>query len=86
MAMVVYLLCALTSLACAMLLLRGFTRTRQKLLFWSGLAFVGMFLNNAILVVDVRLGPTVDLSTWRSLPALAGVMILIYGVVMESRA
>ena len=86
MAMAVYLLCALTSLCCAVLLLRGFLRTRQRLLMWSGLAFAGMFLNNAILIVDVRLGPQLDLSVWRSLPTLLGLVVLLYGLVMESNA
>ena len=49
MIQLVYLLCALTSLACAVLLLRGYFRTRVRLLLWSGLCFVGLALNNALL-------------------------------------
>ena len=85
MATLVYLLCALTSLACAVLLLRGYLQSRVRLLLWAGLCFVGLALNNIILFVDVRVIPDVDLSTVRSLPALAGLVILIYGLVWETR-
>jgi hypothetical protein len=85
MATVVYALCALTSLACAVLLLRGYLRSRARLLLWSGLCFAGLALNNVILLVDKRVVPAVDLSLWRSLPALAGVAILLYGLVWETR-
>lgn len=81
----VYVLCALTSLACAVLLLRGYARTRVRLLLWSGLCFVGLTLNNAWLVIAYN-AVTSDLSNWRTLPALAGVAILVYGLVWDSPA
>jgi hypothetical protein len=81
----VYALCAVTSIACAWLLLRGYARSRVRLLLWSGLCFVGLAINNVLLFVDIRLLPQVDLSMVRSLPALAGVVILIYGLVWETR-
>ena len=86
MAIFVYVLCALTSLACAVLLLRGFARSRVRLLLWSGLCFAGFFLNNVLLIVDVRLVPDTDLSVWRTLPALAGLGVLLYGLIWETRA
>jgi hypothetical protein len=78
----VYALCALTSLACAVLLLRGYARSRARLLLWSGLCFVGLFINNALLVVDARV--EFDLSIVRTLPAVIGVALLLYGLVWES--
>jgi hypothetical protein len=84
MAETVYLLCAATSAACAVLLLRAHHRTGTRLLLWSGLCFVGLALNNAMLVVDLILVPEVDLSTWRLVPAVAGVAVLLYGLVWES--
>ena len=42
MAIVVYLLCTLTSALCAALLLREYKRNPTRLLFWSGLSFAGM--------------------------------------------
>jgi hypothetical protein len=85
MATLVYALCALTSLACAVLLLRGYASSRARLLLWSGLCFAGLALNNILLLVDKRLVPTVDLSLWRTLPAAAGVALLLYGLVWETR-
>jgi len=83
MAALVYVLCALTSLACAVLVLRGYLRSRARLLLWTGLCFTGLFLNNALLVVDSRV-PSIDLSVWRSLPAVAGLALLVYGLVWET--
>ena len=84
MAETVYLLCAVTSAACALLLLRAYRRTGTSLLLWSGLCFVGLALNNSILVVDLILVPDVDLSTGRLVPAAAGVALLLYGLVWRS--
>lgn len=85
MAAAVYVLCALTSLACAILLLRAYQARGVRLLLWSGLAFVGFTLGNMMLVVDrVVTGPEVDLSIWRSLPVLAGIAVLIYGLVWDA--
>lgn len=83
MALIVYLLCALTSLACAVLLTRGYRRTHARLLGWSALCFFGFFLNNVLLVIDLH-DPAVDLSVWRTIPAAAGLALLLYGLVADS--
>ena len=85
MATAVYLLCALTSLACAVLLLRGYGQRGVRLLLYSGLAFVGFAVGNATLVTDVLLTPSLDLSLLRSLPVLLGLMVLIYGLVWDAK-
>jgi hypothetical protein len=85
MATAIYVLCALTSAACAVLLLRGYSRDRVPLLLWSGLCFSGLALNNILLFIDLRVVPTTDLSVWRTLPAIVGVGFLIYGLVWETR-
>ncbi len=85
MAAAVYVLCALTSLACAILLLRAYQVRGVRLLLWSGLAFVGFTFGNVMLVVDrVVVGPELDLAIWRSLPVLAGLVVLIYGMVWDA--
>jgi len=85
MAAAVYVLCALTSLACAVLLLRAYQARGVRLLLWSGLAFVGFTLGNILLVVDrVVIGPEVDLALWRNLPVLAGLAVLLYGLVWDA--
>ena len=81
---VVYVLCALASLACALLLFRAWRATRARLLFWGALCFTGMMLNNVMLVIDMRMS-TVNLAGIRLLPALAGVMLLIYGLIRDDR-
>lgn len=81
----VYVLCSLTSIACAALLWRGYRRSRARLLLWSSLCFVGLAVNNVLLIVDVRVVPTTDLSVWRLLPALIGVGALLYGLIWETR-
>ena len=81
---IVYALCVLTSLACAVLLWRGYRRSRARLLMWSSLCFAGLAMNNALLIVDLRVLPAVDLSVWRTLPALIGIALLVYGLVWDA--
>lgn len=83
MAAAVYILCTATSVACAWLLFRSHAQTRVPLLFWSGLCFVGLALNNAVLFVDKIVKPDVDMSLIRLLPALAGLLLLVFGLVWE---
>ena len=49
----VYLLCTITSLVCAALLLRSYARNRVPLLFWSAVCFVGLFVNNLMVLIDL---------------------------------
>ena len=81
----VYLLCTATALACSLLLFRGFRRTGARLLLWCGLFFAALALENAILFVDLVMLPDVDLSVGRTAVALAGAMVLLYGLVWEVR-
>ena len=84
MAEAVYILCAVTSLACALMLARGYLRSRARLLLWSSLCFIGFALNNSLLFVDKVLLPTqVDLSTVRTSTALLGLLILLYGLIWD---
>ena len=85
LALAVYVLCAVTSLACAALLLRGYRRSRARLLLWSGLCFALFALNNVLLIIDVRVVPEHDLSILRTLPTLLGVGLLLYGLVYDAR-
>ncbi|AKF05694.1 DUF5985 family protein [Sandaracinus amylolyticus] len=82
---VVYLLCAATSLTCAVLLVRGYRGSRSRLLLWSSICFVSLALNNILLFVDFLLGPNYDLSLWRTVIAAIGMAILVYGLIWEPR-
>lgn len=86
MALLVYILCAVTSLLCAVLLLRSYRQSRVRLLLWSGLCFVGLALNSILLVIDMGLLREVDLFVIRSLPALLGLMLLLYGLIWDTRS
>jgi hypothetical protein len=79
---IVYLLCAVTSFICMVLLLRGYKRTKVSLLFWSGWAFLTFTVSNLLLFVDlVVMGPEYDLWVWRTVPTLVGVLLLLYGLI-----
>ena len=84
MADVIYALCTLTSILCAVLLLRGYKQSRSRLLFWCGLCFVGLALNNILLLIDLGT-PDIDLSHIRSLPAVFGLLLMIFGFIWEKR-
>ena len=79
----VYVLCALTSFACAWLLLQGYRRSRSGLLLWSSAAFVAFAANNALLFVDVVMVPDTDLSLLRAALSVLAVLILVVGLVWE---
>jgi hypothetical protein len=80
----IYLLCALTALLCSWLLLRAYRKSGYKLLLWGGLCFIGLTLNNTLLIIDKFVVPFIDLSVWRSLLALVAVFIFLYGLIWDS--
>jgi hypothetical protein len=84
MAELVYVLCFLASAACAVLLLRGYRRSKTRFLLWGGLCFVGLAANNLLLFLDLVVFKQVDLSLWRSLTALIGLLLLLYGLVWDA--
>lgn len=85
MVLAVYALCVATSLTCAALLIRAYRRSPVPLVLYTALCFVGLAANNVLLLVDSLIGPNIDLEIWRKLPAIAGVVLLLYGCVFESR-
>lgn len=80
----VYILCAITSGFCAILLWRGYRASHARLLLWSAWCFVGLTLNNVLLVIDMTL-PSIDLSLVRAVPALIGIALLVFGLVWEGQ-
>jgi uncharacterized protein DUF5985 len=85
MASLVYALCMLTSGLCAVLLLRAYMASRARLLLWSSLSFIGLTLNNLLLFIDLIVVPTADLSLVRGLTAATAVMVLLLGLIWDSR-
>lgn len=84
MAAAVYLLCALTSLGCTLLLWRGWRARRVPLLLWSAAAFACFTLNNILLVLDRLVVENRSLLVERSVPLLLGIALFVYGLVWES--
>jgi hypothetical protein len=82
----VYVLGALTSFACAILLLRGYVRGRQKLLLWSGLCFLGLAANNALVFLDLVVFPQIDLYLVRLSVVSISMILLLYGLIWESNS
>ena len=80
---VVYVLCVLTSAACAFLLGRSYNRSRVRLLFWSSICFGFLALNNLVLVLDLIIWPDSDLRLLRGVLALAAVISLIWGFIWD---
>jgi hydrogenase/urease accessory protein HupE len=85
MSELVYLLCALTCLMCAVLLWRGYRSSGARLLLWSTLCFVGLTLNNILLFIDKFALPNVDLLMLRNATALIALLPLLFGLIWDSQ-
>ena len=83
---IVYVLCFLTSTACAWLLGRSYAKSRVRLLLWSSVCFAFLAANNLVLVLDLVIwpAPEVDLRLPRLLLALAAVGSLIWGFIWDA--
>ena len=79
----VYVLCLLTSVACAWLLGRSYLANRTRFLLWSSICFIFLALNNLALVLDLVVLPSYDLRLARLILALAAGVSLIWGFVWE---
>jgi uncharacterized protein DUF5985 len=80
---VLFLIAALTSLACMVLLFRAYIQTRVSILLWSALCFVGQTVNSIALFVDLVVLPDADLRMIRLSAALIGMLFLLYGFIRE---
>ena len=80
----VYLLCFLTSSACAWLLVRSYWRTGARLLLWSAFCFALLGVNNLVVVVDLVLLPAaVTLQEVRLFLSLSAVAVLLFGFIWD---
>jgi hypothetical protein len=83
MAELIYALCTLTSIVCAYLLLRRYRDSRSRLLLWSGICFVGLAINNIVLMIDKVVYPAIDLTVGRRAIALVALLALLYGFIFD---
>lgn len=79
----IYVLCALTALACCLLLLRGYRRSGVRLLLWCGLCFLALTVENVVLFIDLVVVPEIDLSPYHFVTAGLGAVVLLYGLIWE---
>lgn len=86
MGLAVYLLCAVASLVCALLLTRAYRATRVPLLLWAALCFFLLVAANSLLFLDFIVFPQIDLAPWRSAVTLAALGLLLYGLIFESQS
>ena len=84
MAETVYIVCAITSLLCSVLLLKRYGQSRSDLLLWSGVAFLCFTIAGILLFVDLALVPQMDLMMYRNLTTLAGVLVLLYALIADT--
>jgi hypothetical protein len=84
MAAYIYGLCAFTALLCSGMLLRAYFANKYKLLLWGGLCFVGLTINNIILIIDKLIIESIDFTTWRLVSALISMLILLYGLIWDT--
>lgn len=64
--------------------MRAYFNNKTRLLFWSSLCFVCISINNILLFVDFSLGPGYDLSLMRSVVAVIGMVLIMYGLIWDT--
>jgi hypothetical protein len=79
----VYVLCFLTSSACAFLLGRNYARTQARLLLWSALCFFLLACNNLTVIFDLLVFPDMRLREVRLVFALSAVSVLLFGLIWD---
>jgi hypothetical protein len=84
-ASIVYILCALTSLMTMVLLFRAYRARKVRLLLWSGLCFAGLAVNNVLLFVELVVIREQSHALIRQIPALAGLSLLVFGLIYDTR-
>jgi hypothetical protein len=80
---IVYILGTLVTLACGVLLMRGYVRGRQKLLLWSSLCFFGLSLANIFVFFDLVLFPNINFYPARLITAAIAMLLLVFGLIWE---
>lgn len=79
----VYLLGMCVALACGLLLARGYKHSRQRLLLWSSICFLGLGAANLLTFIDLSLVPF-DLHLLRRTVTGIAMLVLVYGLIWDS--
>ena len=83
MSAALYVFTILTTLLCSVLLLRAWFRMRKGLLLWSGICFLGLTIDNILVLGDMLLFPSIDLYTYRLASAAISISVLLFGLIWE---
>ncbi|MFN7143677.1 MAG: DUF5985 family protein [Myxococcota bacterium] len=84
MAAVVYVLCLLTAIVCSAALLTAHRRTRSTLLFWSGMCFALLAVNDLFVLLDIYVIQWVDLWGIRRSLGLLAVLVMLVGLIFHA--
>ncbi len=79
------LLTLLTTMLCALLLLRAYYNVRRRLLLWSGLCFAGMSISTMLRIADLRIFLQTDLYSYRLGVTAVSMGLLLFGLIWESQ-
>ncbi len=79
----VYMLCAVTCVLCAVLLLNANRKAPSPLLFWSGVFFSLFAVSNVLLFIDLVLVAEVDLSLLRAAMTAVAHLVLVIGFISK---
>ncbi|KTD66886.1 MULTISPECIES: DUF5985 family protein [Legionella] len=86
MAAIIYILCTITAGICAWLLLSNYAKQKSTILLWGGLCFLGLTINNLLLVLDAFVFIETDLSTIRLLTGVVSLLLLLFGLIWEEKS
>ncbi|MGA8087556.1 MAG: DUF5985 family protein [Terracidiphilus sp.] len=75
----------LTTVLCAILLLRAYQNVRRRLLLWSGLCFAGMSVAALLRIADLRVFLSTDLYSYRLGVTAISMALLLFGLIWESQ-
>jgi heme A synthase len=74
----------LVALLCGVLLARGYKQSRQRLLLWSSICFLGIALHSGLIFVDLVMLPRTDLHMLRRGVIAVAMIVLLYGLIWDS--
>lgn len=86
MGKLVFILCAITSMSCAALLIRAYLNNKMRLLLWCSLCFVGLAINNLLLFIDLVVFPNVEfpgIQILRGSIVLVGCTAMVCGLIWD---
>jgi len=79
----VYILLAIVSIYCAVVLLKSYFRVKVPLLLWAGLFFCGYVITSVLVVGEKVIFDSWDTHIFRMSVALISTLLLLYGLIFK---